>query len=76
MTVICYQVLFINNYSHFWYSFCNESALFAQPENVNKLRNNNRTVDVNNATKTKAKSSHVTFKLTTRSIVQFSPKTM
>ena len=34
-------------YNHFQYSFCNQPALFAQGENVNKLWNNNRTMHVN-----------------------------
>ena len=76
MTIIFYQVLFINNYSHFWYSFCNEPALFAQLENVNDLWNNNRTVHVNNETKTQTKPSHVTFIMTRRSIIRFNPQTM
>ena len=37
------KVFFIYNYSSFYYSFCNQSVLFAQLENVNKLRKN-RTV--------------------------------
>ena len=34
-------------YNHFQYSFCNQRALFAQRENVNKLCNNNRAAHVN-----------------------------
>ena len=34
-------------YNHFYYSFCNQPALFAQLEIVNKLWNNNHTVHVN-----------------------------
>ena len=57
------------------YSICNQPILFAQPENVNKLWNKNRTVHVNkrNQNKSKAKPSNVTFKLISHSIVRFSP---
>ena len=34
-------------YNNFQFSFCNQPALFAQGENVNKLWDNNRTVHVN-----------------------------
>ena len=44
-----------------WYSFCNQPVLFAQLENVNKLRSNNRTVHGNerNQNKNKTKSRHI-----------------
>ena len=64
-----YTMFFIYNYSHFWYSFCYQPVLFAQLENVNKLWNNNRTVHVTERNQNKNKTKHVTFKLTTRSIV-------
>ena len=50
----------IYKYSHFEYSFCNQPDLFAQLENVSKLRNNNRTMHVNerNQSKNKTKSPH------------------
>ena len=41
-------------YNHFLYSFCNQPALFAQGENVNKLWNNNRTVHVNEQDQSKS----------------------
>ena len=41
-------------YNHFKYSFCNQPALFAQGENVNKLWNNNRTVHVNEQDQSKS----------------------
>ena len=37
-----HEMSFIFNYSHFWYSFCNQPVLFAKRGNVNKLWNNNR----------------------------------
>ena len=59
------------------YSICNQPVLFEQLENVNKLWNNNRTVHVNEQNQNKKKkTSHVTFKLTTHSMLQFSPQTM
>ena len=70
------QNVFIFNYSQLKQSFCNQPVLFAQLENVNKLWNNNRTVHVNERNKTKTKPSHVTVKLTTRSIVRFNTQTM
>ena len=70
-----HEISFIYNYSDFIYSFCKHFVLFAQHENVNKLWNNNRIVHVNKQTQNKNKTkSHVTFKLTSRSIVQFSPQ--
>ena len=71
-----HEMYFIYNYSHFWYSFSNQPVLFVQLENINKLWNNNRTVHVNerNQTNKQTKKSHVTSKLTTRSIVRFSPQ--
>ena len=42
-----HEMSFIYNYSHFQYSFCNQPVLFAQHENVNKLWNNNRIMQVN-----------------------------
>ena len=48
------EMSFIYNYSHFYDSFCNQPV----SENVNKLRNNNRTVHVNEQNqKNKTKSS-------------------
>ena len=67
-TLVCalvqkyHEMSFNYNYPYFQYSFCYQPVLFAQLENGNKLWNNNR--------------SHVTFKLTTGSIVPFSPQTM
>ena len=65
-TLVCavvqkYQMSFLYNYSHFWYTFCNQPVLSAQLENVNKLWNNNRAVDVNerNQNKNKTKPSHI-----------------
>ena len=48
-------------YSDFWYSFCNQPVLFAQLENVSKLRNNHRTEHLNeqNQNKNKTKSCHI-----------------
>ena len=37
-----HEMFFIYNYSHFQYSFCNQPVLFAEHENINKLRNTNR----------------------------------
>ena len=56
-----HEMSFIYNYSHFKYSFCNQSILFAQLENVNKLWNDNRTVHVNqrNQNKSETKSLHI-----------------
>ena len=55
------EMSFVNNYSHFQDSFCNQPVLFAQFENVNKPLNNHRTVDVNerNQNKNKTKSRHI-----------------
>ena len=55
------RCFFIYNYSHLWYSFCNQPVLFAQLENVNKLWTNNRTAQVNerNQNKNKTKSRHI-----------------
>ena len=76
-TLVCvkkyHKMSFIYNYSHFWYSFCNQPALFAQFENVNNLWKNNHAVHGANEIKTKTKPSHATFKLTTGSVVRFSP---
>ena len=58
-TLVCAVVLkyhkmyFIYNYSHFWYSFCNQPVLLAQLENVNKLWNNNHAHRNQNKNKTK-----------------------
>ena len=57
------------------YLFCNQPILFAQLEDVNKLWNNNHTVHMNERNRSKMKPCHVTFKMTTRSIVRFSPQT-
>ena len=56
-----YEMSFIYNYSHYWYSFSNQPVLFAQFENVNKLWNNNLTMHVNerNQNKSKTKSSNI-----------------
>ena len=86
-TLVCavvqkYHEMFIFNYSHFQYTLCNQPVfrffffflfLFAQLENVKKLLNNNRTVHVKEKITIKTKPSQVAFKLTTRSIVRFSP---
>ena len=64
-----YEMFFIYNYPHFWYLFCNQTVLFAQLEKVNKLWNNSHTVHMNERNQNKIKPSHVTFNLTTRSIV-------
>ena len=53
-----HEMSFIYNYSHFWYSFCNQPVLFAQFENVKKLRNNNDTVHVNKQNQNKNKTAH------------------
>ena len=80
-TLVCatvqkyHEMSFIYNYSHFYYVFCNQLVLLAQLENVNKLWSSNHTVHVKEI-KTKTKSGHVTFKLTTLFIVRFSPQTM
>ena len=66
-TLVCAVVhkilrnVFIYNYSQLQDSFCNQLALFAQLENVNKLQNNNRTVHVKerNQNKNKTKSCHI-----------------
>ena len=61
-TLVCvvvqkyHEMYFIYNYSHFYYSFCNQFFLFAQLENVNKLWNNNRTVNVNERNRNKNKT--------------------
>ena len=46
---------------HFYYSFCNQPVSYAQHENVNKLWNNNRIVQVNerNQNKNKIDSRHI-----------------
>ena len=48
-------MVFIYNYSHFKYSFCNQPVLFAHLENVNKLWKNNRTMQVNERNQNKNK---------------------
>ena len=55
------QNFFVCNYSHFWYSFCNQLVLFARLENVSKPWNNSRTVQVKerNQNKSKTKSRHI-----------------
>ena len=55
------QNFFVCNYSHFWYSFCNQPVLFARLENVSKPWNNSRTVQVKerNQNKSKTKSRHI-----------------
>ena len=64
-TLVCvkkyHEMSFIYNYSHFWYSFCNQPALFAQLENVNNLWKNNHAVHVSerNQNKNKTKSRHI-----------------
>ena len=55
-------LLFIIIFStYFLYSFRNQPILFENPEIVNKLKNNNRTVRVNqwNQNKNKTKSRHI-----------------
>ena len=58
-TLVCavvqkyHKMYFIYNYSHFWYSFCNQSVLLAQLENVSKLWNNNHAQRNQNKNKTK-----------------------
>ena len=66
-TLVCavvqkyHEMSFICNYSHFYYSFCNQPVLYGQLENVNKLWNNKRTVHVNerNQNKSKNMSHHI-----------------
>ena len=48
---------FIYNYSHFWYSFCNQSVLFAQLENANYGTATERICE---RTKSKQKQNRVT----------------
>ena len=59
--VLYFCVQLSKNYSHFYYSFCNQPVLFAQLENVNKLWKNNRTVHETerNQNKKKTKSRHI-----------------
>ena len=58
-TLVCavvqkyHKTYFIYNYSHFWYSFCNQPVLLARLENVNKLWNNNHAHRNQNKNKTK-----------------------
>ena len=59
----------------FTFTFCNPPVSFAQPEDASKLWNNKCTVHVNERNQSK-KTSHVIFKLTTYSIVRFSPQIM
>ena len=61
-----HKMFFIYICSHFQYSFCNQPILFAQPEDINKLYYGTTTALCmwTNEIKTKAKPSHVTFKLT------------
>ena len=60
-TLVCAVVQKYHNYSHLWYSFCNQLVLFAQLENVNKLLNNYRAVHVNERDQNKSttKSCHI-----------------
>ena len=80
-TLVCavvqkyHEMYFIYNYSHFYYSFCNQPVLFAPLENVIKLWNHDRTVHVNERNQNKNKTKHVAFKLITSSIVWFCPQT-
>ena len=59
----CHEMSFIYNHSHFRNSFCNQPVLFALPENVNKLWNNNCRVHVNernqNKSKTKSRQTQI-----------------
>ena len=76
-TLLCVQLpKIIYNYLYFWYSFSNQSILLAQLEDVNKLWDNSVNVNEQNNNNKKTEPNHVTFKLTTRSIVRFSPQTM
>ena len=58
-TLVCavvqkyHKTYFIYNYSHFWYSFCNQPVSLARLENVNKLWNNNHAHRNQNKNKTK-----------------------
>ena len=55
------SIFFVNILLTFWIlTFCNQPALFAQLENVNKLWKSNRTVQVNerNQNKNETKSCH------------------
>ena len=81
-TLVCafvqkyHKTSFIYNYWHFQYWFCNQPALFSQLENVNKLWSNNCTVHVHKRNLKKTKPTNITFKLTARSVVRFSPQEM
>ena len=61
-TLVCavvqkyHEMSFIYNYSHFWYSFCNQPVLFAKLENVSKPWNNSPTVHANERNQNKNKS--------------------
>ena len=52
-TIVCavvqkyHEIFFIYNYSHFKCSFCNQSVLFAQLENINYVWKNNCTMHLN-----------------------------
>ena len=75
---LSFTLLFVQlpKLSHFQYSFCNQPVLFAQLEKVNKFWDNNCTVYVNKRSQNKCKPSHVTFKLTTGSVLRFICQTM
>ena len=69
-----HEMSFSYNYSHFQYSFFNQTLLFAQLEKVNKLWINNRTVHLQEQNQNKNKIKSRLFKLTTGSIVRFNPQ--
>ena len=50
-----YEISLFYNYSHFYYSFCNQPVSFAQLENINQLWNNNCAMHVNKRFKNKNK---------------------
>ena len=72
----CHEMSFIYAYTHFSTHFAINLFYLQQLENVNKPWNSNRTEHVIKRNKNQNKASHVTFKLTMRSIVRFSPQTM
>ena len=53
--VLYFCVQLSKNYSHFYYSFCNQPVLFAQLENVSKLWNNKSTVYVSERNQNKCR---------------------
>ena len=70
----CPMSIYVHNFSTPWPWTSNFKWI--SPTLYNKLWNNNRRCIWRNKIKTKAKPSHDTFKLNTRSIVRFNPQKM